>query len=629
MGYQHLNGGRFNITFRRANNTTGRKQIDVFAYDGETVFVIECKSRADRGRRNLQKDIQETISLQRYIRASIRKLAEGKPTPKVIFAYVTANIIWSETDVERADDGQIGVITENELQYFDAFIKHRGPAGRYQVLAEFLRGQKIPALENVKLPAVKGKIGGETFYSFVASPRRLLPIAFINHHALNHPDGRPAYQRMISASRIKSIGKFIAGGGYFPTNILLNFTDGAAFDKSVNKGNSDPNLTFGWITLPNRYRSAWIIDGQHRLYGYSHLGNDFLDQSLFVLAFEKLEARKEADLFITINHEQKSVPKSLLLSLLPDLRMGDANPRTALSALGSAVIRALNNDKTSPLSRRFGIPGVPAEAGQNLTVAEAVKGLGQSQLLGRVVHSKMVPGPMSAGTDDETVDRARRILNAYFERLRSANPARWEAGQTAYVSVNPGLRAHFALIGEIVRYLSHKKNVDFAALSEDRFADYVCEIAKPAFDMIGSATDKEIAEYFSRRFGEGGVREYLFNLCKEVSERYPDFGSDEFKRLLEQRESNKIEEAKTFLLKLSETTTDHVVKTLKQIHGTKILRSGDQAYWEIGIESRRVKDNAYEAQQRDKAERRGPREGYLNVVDLSPDFHPIMDRVLG
>lgn len=216
MRYDMMNGARLNVTFRRANGTTGRKQLDVFAYDGETAFVIECKSRADRGRRSLQKDIQETVSLQRYIRTSIRKLAVGNPTPKVIFAYATSNIIWSETDVERADDGQISIITENELQYFDAFLKHMGPAGRYQVLAEFLKGQKIPALENVRLPAVKGKIGGDTYYSFVASPRRLLPIAFINHHALNHPDGRPAYQRMISSSRIKAIGKFIAGGDTSP-----------------------------------------------------------------------------------------------------------------------------------------------------------------------------------------------------------------------------------------------------------------------------------------------------------------------------------------------------------------------------------------------------------------------------
>lgn len=301
MGYKKLNGKRFSVNFNRDNGSRGTKQIDVFATDGETTFVIECKSRSERGRRTLQKDILETISLQKYLRQSIFALSTDRP--KIIWVYATSNIIWSEADLERADDGKISVITENELQYFEAFIKHMGPAGRFQLLAEFLKGQQIPNLSDKRLPAVRGKIGGETFYSFVASPRRLLPIAFVNHQALNHPDGRPAYQRMISSSRIKAIGKYISKGGYFPTNILLNFSKAPRFDKISNKDNSDPRIAFGWLTLPAEYRSAWIIDGQHRLYGYSHLDDQYLDQSLFVLAFEKMETRKEADLFITINHE--------------------------------------------------------------------------------------------------------------------------------------------------------------------------------------------------------------------------------------------------------------------------------------------------------------------------------------
>ncbi len=127
----------------------------------------------------------------------------------------------------------------------------------------------------------------------------------MNHQALNHPDGKPAYQRMISSTRIRKIGEFIAKGGYFPTNLLINFTDKLKFELLSNKENTDPSLKFGWLTLPAKYRSAWIIDGQHRLYGFSHLDDHFLDQSLFVLAFERMAVEKEADLFITINHEQK------------------------------------------------------------------------------------------------------------------------------------------------------------------------------------------------------------------------------------------------------------------------------------------------------------------------------------
>ena len=235
MGFSRLNGQRFKIEFERKNGTSDRKQIDVFAGDDEAVLVIECKSRETRGRRTLQKDLSETAALQEYIRNTVYASYSNRPRPKLIWVYATQNIIWSEPDTDRANDAGISIVTENELQYFEAFLRHMGPAGRYQILAEFLKGQKIPGLEGMKVPAIRGRLGGETFYSFVVSPRYLLKIAFINHQALNHPDGKPAYQRMISSSRIREIGHFIEGGGYFPTNILINFAVHPKFEPTSNK----------------------------------------------------------------------------------------------------------------------------------------------------------------------------------------------------------------------------------------------------------------------------------------------------------------------------------------------------------------------------------------------------------
>ena len=292
MGYRVMNAENFKVTFTRANGSIATKQIDVYAEDEETALVVECKSRAERGRRSLQKDIQETISLQSDLRKAIDDRFAGRSRPKVVWIYVTSNILWSRPDIERADSGDVKIVTENELQYFETFVRHMGPAGKYQILGEFLKGQKIPGLADVKLPAIRGKIGGERYYSFVTTPRHLLKIAFINHQALNHPDGRPAYQRMISSARIKDIGSFIQKGGFFPTNILVNFSDELRFDLIPKRENADPKVKFGWVTLPSRYRTAWIIDGQHRLYGFSRLDDKFLDQSLFVLAFENDDRTK-------------------------------------------------------------------------------------------------------------------------------------------------------------------------------------------------------------------------------------------------------------------------------------------------------------------------------------------------
>lgn len=218
MGYPELNDDQFKIKFKRYDGASGEKQIDVFAKDDETVIVIECKSKEFRGRRTLQKDLGETDSLQKPLANAIREHYGSEFKPKIIWIYVTKNIIWSEPDLERAAASNIRVITENEMHYFDAFIRHMGPAGRFQFLAEFLENQDIPELSNVKVPAIRGKLGGEQFYSFVTTPRHLLKIAFVNHQALNHPDKRPAYQRMIAPKRILEIESFIKKGGYFPTN---------------------------------------------------------------------------------------------------------------------------------------------------------------------------------------------------------------------------------------------------------------------------------------------------------------------------------------------------------------------------------------------------------------------------
>lgn len=616
MGFRTLNGTNFRIAFDRSDGSKGSKQVDVYAEDSETALVIECKSRQERGRRSLQKDLHETIALQEYFRRSIYTRYQGRARPKIIWIYATRNIIWSPADVERADAHGIHIITENELQYFETFTRHMGPAARYQIVGEFLKGQKVPGLDEVVIPAIKGRIGGETFYSFVTTPRHLLKIAFINHQALNHPDGRPAYQRMISSSRIKDIGAFISRGGYFPTNILINFSDHPRFDFISNKENTDPDLKFGWLTLPSKYRSAWIIDGQHRLYGFSHIGDHFFDNKLFVLAFEKMAVEREADLFITINHKQKSVPKSLLVSLLADIRMGDDDPSTALSALGSAIARTLNTDKSSPFSRRFTVPGVPPEQNQNLTVSEFVNGIRRSGLVGRASGTTMLHGPLSGATDEETITRAASVLNTYFEAVRAAHPSRWEAGREAFIAVNPGIRAHLTVIAEVINYLTHKKSSDFALLKATSVAEEVVDFCRPIFAFISSTSDEIVRSRFSRKFGEGGVKEYSYQLMQILQSEHPDFGTEEFQRWVEQSNSDKIDEINQFLMKLSERLTDYVINTLKKVHGTHRLPSDEQAFWEIGVESERIRRNAFEAQQKDK-QRRKPKEAYLNIVDLA------------
>lgn len=490
-----------------------------------------------------------------------------------------------------------------------------GPAGRFQFLAEFLQGQDIPGLSDVKVPATRGTLGRHTFYSFVTTPRHLLKIAFVNHLALNHPDGRPAYQRMIAPSRIKEIGGFIKKGGFFPTNLLINFTQKCRFDLISNKDNSDPNIKFGWLYLPNKYKSAWVIDGQHRLYGYSNLDEKHWDHNIAIIAFEGMDTKDEADLFVTINHKQKSVPRSVIVSLQADLKWGSDDPKERLSALCSRLVKTLNSDPSSPFFQRCAMQGVVAKENQSLTMPEVVHGLNRSGLLGRNLHKGVLtPGPLSSATDDETNDRARRVVNGYFGKLRDANTTRWDAARRAYISTNPGIRAQLLLLADVIKYLNKKDDIEPQLLDEDTLLKHVLRIVQPMLDFIRDADEVDIYDKFSRKFGEGGVREYADNLTELILDKFSDFGSDDFKIRLAKRSDDRAKQTDQDVIQMNKDITDYVVKVLKDQYGTTSGKSGQPAYWDKGVESPKIKQEAYARMLNDGSKH--PPEVYVDVLGI-------------
>ena len=197
LGYPELSSGRqFTILLDRKGAAPLRKQIDVFAKDDETVIVAECKASDRVTKRSLQKDIEEFANLKGLIAQSIQGHYGREFKPKIIWFFVTENVLWSTPDKQRALGEKINVVTERELRYYYQIAEHLGKAARYQFLAEFLKDQQIPELKGLTVPALRGKLGGKKFYSFVTRPRDLLKISFVNHRSLNDPEGAPTYQRL-------------------------------------------------------------------------------------------------------------------------------------------------------------------------------------------------------------------------------------------------------------------------------------------------------------------------------------------------------------------------------------------------------------------------------------------------
>lgn len=612
LGYPEISSGRnFKVRIARKGAEPIQKQIDVLARDDETVIVAECKSSVNITRRTLQKDIEEFANLKKPIAQAVTKHYGATFKPKIIWLFVTSNIIWSDNDRQRASGANIHVVTEKELRYYLQIADHLKSAARFQFLAEFLKGQKIPGLENVKVPAVKGKLGGKTYYSFVSTPRQMLKIAFVNHRALNDPTGAPSYQRLVSRTRLQQIGNFIRAGGFFPTNILVNLISRARFEQVAR--DAQTSVTFGHLYLPAQYRSAWVIDGQHRLYGYAPLHSKFLDQNIMVVAFEELKKEEEANLFVTINHEQKSVPKTLLDDLEGELKWGSDKPPERIGSIGARLIGLLNEDIGEPLYGRVTRQGIPPTEKTCLTVPALKDGLRRSKLIGESIlsHKEFSPGPLSGTTDLDTLDRARAAINSYLGLVSSANQHQWSLGRQGYLCTNVALQAYLRLFGSVIDYMEDNKGMSARELDPNELVSEVEEYLDPILKWLSTASAQQMERHFKVPHGSGGPPEYYFRLCAMIHQQFSDFTSEDFESWLQGRSEEKVSEADRKLKELGVA----VQKTIFSILKRRYSGEGATAYWDNGVPDKNMKIRAYEKSLDHEAGERMPLENYLDFID--------------
>ena len=612
MGYPEISDGRtFTILIERKGADPLRKQIDVFAKDDETVVVAECKASAKPTRRSLQKDIEEFANLKGPISAAIRKHYGTDLKLKIIWLFVTENVLWSTPDKQRAIGENIRVITDRELRYYSQVVDHLGKASRYQFLAEFLKDQQIPELAGKAVPAIKGKLGGKPFYCFVTTPRSLLKISFVNHRSLNDPEGAPSYQRLVSKSRMRDIGQFIKEGGYFPNNLLINFTRAVRFEKTIQ--DADSGVVFGQLHLPDRYRSAWIIDGQHRLYGFSPIDDKYLDQNIIVVAFEMLPKQEEATLFVTINHEQKSVPKHLLDDLEGDLKWGSTDPRERIGAICSRLINFLNADVSEPFYNRVTQQGILTTKKTCLTIPALKDALRRSGLVGRALlnNSNYELGPLCGRTDGETLDRARSAVNEYFGFVRNANLVEWESGRDGYLCTNIAVQAYILLFGSLVKYWEANTASDSREMSVEDILIDIEEYLRPVLEFLETNSAAQIKALFQVPFGSGGPPEYYYRLCKLIKSKYSDFLPEGMEQWEEEQSEEKIQDADGKLKEIVSEMRNYIFDVFRAIHGEE-----KDLYWHKGVTDKGIKADAYKRSLDTDAEQPLPLESYLEVVEM-------------
>lgn len=177
-------------------------------------------------------------------------------------------------------------------------------------------------------------------------------------------DTRTAYnqtgiQRKIIDSRVKDIAKYsMSKDAIFPTSIVLSAS--SKYIQFIKEG----QLKIDNEAIKHDRIFFSIIDGQHRLAGIRKaemLGEFTLPVVLILDTF----VEQDAEIFVTINGNQRSVSKSLLYDLF------GLSKNRSVEKVCHTIIKALNKDDDSKIKFKVKMLGYRDEKSQSATVSQA------------------------------------------------------------------------------------------------------------------------------------------------------------------------------------------------------------------------------------------------------------------
>ena len=625
MGFKEMSKGR-NFTIAVEDGLPPR-QIDVFAKDDESIIIVECTRRDEPGKKNMTNLIEKIRANRESLLRSIWKAYGQQDKLKVKCVIATRNISWREVDLAKCERAQIAVITDGELNYYAMLVQHLKHAARYQLLGHMFGGQKIDGLAR-NVVATRGKMGGEIFYTFLIPPDELLKIAYVGHKASRDIENLETYQRMLQPRRLKNIAEYINSGGKFPTNIVVNLKTAKNTELRFDVKETFGEEALGVLHLPPNYASAWIIDGQHRLYGYAYArGADSYKADstvLPVLAYENLPADKEINLFIDINSRQVKVSTRLLVELYADLHWKSSAPEEAFQALLSRIASRLNSDGTSPLHDRMVVTGKKKTQFRCLTQTSIRDGLNVAKLLGTFSKGAIVPGPfLTAQADghDANLKKGVAVISECLRLFATGIPNHWTIGDGAggYLCTNNGIRALFHVIKDIADYIRQKEGTELYLFNADETFEAIRPYLQVLVDYFRNASAQEISAF--RRIGSSltAVRQQAWGMEAYINKKIPDFKPSGLAEYLESRDEAGTGEAGAKVTKIHRRLFDYVIGILKEHYGTD-----NKAWWTQGIPLKIRQDCtvAWEAKNRE-----GEEESQLYLISYIDICHNNWDLV--
>ncbi len=574
MGFSDLNAGNgFQLAYDFRDDSL-LERVSVIAADEETVLIVSCHDTDSLIENSFAAEINQFSEKIAGLRKEILKQYPGRKTK---FIWATHNYISNRRDLALLDKAGIAYFSESTIEYYSELAKHLGSCSRYQLLGNLFANQEIKNMDD-RVPAIQGKMGGYTYYSFSIEPEKLLKIGYVLHRSEANQNMMPTYQRIIKKKRLQEVRGFINDGGYFPNSIIISIDTngkGLTFDQSSSKVESTISK-IGILHIPKRYRSAYIIDGQHRLYGYS----DSLyaaTNTIPVVAFVDLERSEQIKLFMDINENQKAVPKSLRVTLNADMLWESSDLSEQRQALRSKVAQMLGEESTSPLHSRVVIGENESTPDRCITVEAIQSALKKCKFFDAYGKKNVLQkaGTFDCGDNQETCDLFYPFIEKCLLYVRESCLSEWDKGDrdSGMLTMNRGIQAVIRVIDDIVNMLVDKGMILPKTQDLDDMFGLIKYYLKPLCDHINSLNAeqrKDLRGYF----GGGADTRFWRAYQKAIADARPDFKPEGLDEFWQNEAKVYNDETKTMIFEIESKIKDIISGRLEEYYGDSWLIKG-------------------------------------------------------
>ena len=549
IGFPYLNKyGKNNFYY--GTQESHEMTFSLFGRDKDNYSFIFIDCFASENQKQLDVRIAKMREEFIHISDHLKKLLEDT---ELIFKYIIAIKGFELTNEQEQiiKDSNFVVITETDIEYFEELYTNLQDAAYFQFCGKLFEGMTIPKI-NTRIPAIRGRMGGHRYYAFSIDPQILLRLSFVLHKTKAHEDAMPTYQRLVKKSRLKSITEFLNNHGFFPNSIVINLDEKCEFEEAeVN--NDDYDTEIGHLIIPQRYRVAYIIDGQHRLMGYA--GCTKGNQQIPVVAFENLNKTTQVKLFMEMNENQKAVPKELRLTLLKDLLPTDPRISQRMYGLRLQIVFSFADHKNSPLRGYVG-DGVDRK---EYTLEYLQQALNTSTIYFGTINKRTEtldePGIFFRGkTDDlECFEQARvairdflfMCVKALITGLIEVESLEDENRKNIFIR-NIGMNGYLRFVGDVVKYRENEilQTIEDNELTANpiKVFDIICPYLQVAFDFMKRCDPDEGGRLRSLTGGKAPVY-YQRTFQRELHELYSDFNPTGLEDWIANNSTEVVEEA--------------------------------------------------------------------------------------